>query len=105
MTKGEGIDELAAAVRAAASGATTVSPAMLVHLTGVDGKGSGYSGDALTHRETAVLLCLADGLSNQESPSGCSSASTPCATTSRTSSASSEPIRSWRRSPSPSARA
>ena len=35
-------------------------------LTGVDGKGSGYSGDALTHRETAVLLFLADGLSNQE---------------------------------------
>ena len=66
VTKGNSIDELAAAVRAAASGATTVSPAMRGHLTGADGKGSGYSGDALTHRETAVLLLLADGLSNQE---------------------------------------
>jgi diguanylate cyclase (GGDEF)-like protein/PAS domain S-box-containing protein len=66
VTKGDSIDELAAAVRAAASGATTVSPAMRGQLTGADGKGSGYSGDALTHRETAVLLFLADGLSNQE---------------------------------------
>jgi len=66
VTKGNSIDELAAAVRAAASGATTVSPAMRGHLTGADGTGSGYSGDALTHRETAVLLFLADGLSNQE---------------------------------------
>ena len=66
VTKGDSIDELAAAVRAAASGATTVSPAMRGQLTGADGKGSGYSGDALTHRETAVLLLLADGLSNQE---------------------------------------
>lgn len=56
VTKGDSIDELAAAVRAAASGATIVSPAMLGHLTGVDGKGRGYSGDALTHRETAVFL-------------------------------------------------
>ena len=66
VTKGDSIDVLAAAVRAAASGATTVSPAMRGQLTGADGKGSGYSAHALTHRETAVLLLLADGLSKQE---------------------------------------
>ncbi len=66
VTKGDSIDELSAAVRSAASGATAVSPAMLGRLTGSDGKGNGYSGEALTHRETAVLLFLADGMSNQE---------------------------------------
>jgi DNA-binding NarL/FixJ family response regulator len=66
VTKGDNIDELAAAVRAAASGATTVAPVTRVHLTGADGKGSGYSAHVLTHRETAVLLLLADGLSKQE---------------------------------------
>jgi len=39
VTKGDSIDVLAAAVRAAASGATTVSPAMRGQLTGADGKG------------------------------------------------------------------
>jgi DNA-binding NarL/FixJ family response regulator len=66
VTRGDSIDELAAAVRAAASGATTVSPAMMGHHTGADGFAEGYSGEPLTHRETAVLLFLADGLSNQE---------------------------------------
>jgi DNA-binding NarL/FixJ family response regulator len=66
VTKGDSIDELAAAVRSAASGATSVSSGMLGRLTGTDGHGAGYSGEPLTHRETAVLLFLADGLSNQE---------------------------------------
>src|ERR1035437_6180100 len=52
VTKGDSIDELAAAVRSAASGATAVSPAMLGRLTGTDGHTNGYSGEALTHRET-----------------------------------------------------
>jgi DNA-binding NarL/FixJ family response regulator len=66
VTRDDSIDDLAAAVRAAASGATTVSPAIMGHLTGADGFAEGYSGEPLTHRETAVLLFLADGLSNQE---------------------------------------
>jgi DNA-binding NarL/FixJ family response regulator len=65
VTKGDSIDALAAAVRAAASGATPVSPAMLNRLTGTDGSGSTLT-EPLTPRETAVLLFLADGMSNEE---------------------------------------
>jgi diguanylate cyclase (GGDEF)-like protein/PAS domain S-box-containing protein len=66
VNKGDSIDELATAVRSAASGATSGSPRMLGRLTGTDGYAAGYSGEPLTHRETAVLLFLADGLSSQE---------------------------------------
>lgn len=64
VTKGDSLEELAAAVRAAASGATAVSPAMLGRLTGDDVHADRL--DSLTPRETAVLLCLADGLSNED---------------------------------------
>ncbi|HXZ98879.1 MAG TPA: response regulator transcription factor [Candidatus Binatia bacterium] len=65
VTKGDSIEELAAAVRAAATGATAVSPSMLGRLTGGNGRGSPLA-EPLTPRETAVLLFLADGLSNEE---------------------------------------
>ncbi|MGO8685823.1 MAG: response regulator [Candidatus Dormibacteria bacterium] len=65
VTKGDSIDALAAAVRAAASGATPVSPAMLNRLTSTDGNASSLT-EPLTPRETAVLLFLADGMSNEE---------------------------------------
>src|SRR5487761_1400620 len=55
----------AAAGRAAASGATAVSPAMLQRLTSPESQ-NGPATEALTPRETAVLLFLADGLSNEE---------------------------------------
>jgi len=65
VTKGDSIDALSAAVRAAASGATPVSPAMLNRLTGGDPNGANLT-EPLTPRETAVLLFLADGMSNEE---------------------------------------
>ncbi len=65
VTKGDSIEELAAAVRAAATGATAVSPGMLGRLTGPDPRGESLA-EPLTQRETAVLLFLADGLSNEE---------------------------------------
>jgi len=65
VTKGDSIEALAAAVRAAASGATPVSPAMLNRLTSGAGSGSSLT-EPLTPRETAVLLFLADGMSNDE---------------------------------------
>ena len=65
VTKSDSIDALAAAVRAAASGATAVSPAMLQRLTSPESQ-DGPATEALTPRETAVLLFLADGLSNEE---------------------------------------
>ena len=65
VTKGDSIDALAAAVRAAASGATPVSPAMLTRITGGDSNNSSLT-EPLTPRETAVLLFLADGMSNEE---------------------------------------
>ena len=65
VTKGDSIDALAAAVRAAASGATPVSPAMLTRLTKPDPNGLALT-EPLTPRETAVLLFLADGMSNEE---------------------------------------
>ncbi|MGD0371900.1 MAG: response regulator transcription factor [Candidatus Dormibacteria bacterium] len=64
VTKGDSIDALAAAVRAAASGATPVSPAMLTRITRGDSNSS--LTEPLTPRETAVLLFLADGMSNEE---------------------------------------
>ncbi len=64
VTKGDSLEELAAAVRAAASGATAVSPAMLGRLIG--GAPGPLPLESLTPRETSVLLCLADGLSNEE---------------------------------------
>ena len=66
VTKGDSIEELAAAVRAAATGATSVSPGMLGRLTGADGRLESSLLEPLTPRETAVLLCLADGLANEE---------------------------------------
>lgn len=66
VTKGDSIEELAAAVRAAATGATAVSPGMLGRLTGADGRSESSLIEPLTPRETAVLLCLADGLANEE---------------------------------------
>ena len=65
VTKGDSIDALAAAVRAAASGATPVSPAMLTRITGGNSNNSSLT-EPLTPRETAVLLFLADGMSNEE---------------------------------------
>ena len=65
VTKGDSIDALSAAVRAAASGATPVSPAMLNRLTSGDPRGSNLT-EPLTLRETSVLLFLADGMSNEE---------------------------------------
>ncbi len=65
VTKGDSIDALAAAVRAAASGATPVSPAMLTRITGGGSHTSSLT-EPLTPRETAVLLFLADGMSNEE---------------------------------------
>ncbi|MGA8015640.1 MAG: response regulator transcription factor [Candidatus Dormiibacterota bacterium] len=66
VTKGDSIEELAAAVRAAATGATAVSPGMLGRLTGADGRSESSLLEPLTPRETSVLLCLADGLANEE---------------------------------------
>ena len=65
VTKGDSIDALAAAVRAAASGATPVSPAMLHRLVSSGARNSNLA-QPLTSRETAVLLFLADGMGNEE---------------------------------------
>jgi DNA-binding NarL/FixJ family response regulator len=65
VTKGDSIDALSAAVRAAAEGATPVSPAMLNRLMSGDPNSSSLT-EPLTPRETAVLLFLADGMSNEE---------------------------------------
>ncbi len=65
VTKGDSIDALSAAVRAAASGATPVSPAMLNRLMSGDPNAANLT-EPLTPRETAVLLFLADGMSNEE---------------------------------------
>ena len=65
VTKGDSIDALSAAVRAAAEGATPVSPAMLNRLTSGAPNGSSLT-EPLTPRETSVLLFLADGMSNEE---------------------------------------
>jgi DNA-binding NarL/FixJ family response regulator len=65
VTKGDSIDALSAAVRAAAEGATPVSPAMLNRLTRGNPNGANLT-DPLTPRETSVLLFLADGMSNEE---------------------------------------
>jgi DNA-binding NarL/FixJ family response regulator len=66
VTKGDSIDELAAAVRAAATGATTVSAGMLGRLTGMRPNASVTATESLTRRETEVLMLLADGLTNAE---------------------------------------
>ena len=65
VTKGDSIDALSAAVRAAAEGATPVSPAMLNRLMSGNPNGSSLT-EPLTPRETAVLLFLADGMGNEE---------------------------------------
>ena len=65
VTKGDSIDALAAAVRAACSGATPVSPSMLSRLTASSANGADLT-EPLTPRETAVLLFLADGMGNEE---------------------------------------
>jgi two-component system nitrate/nitrite response regulator NarL len=65
VTKGDSIDALSAAVRAAAEGATPISPAMLNRLMS-GGPNSSSLTEPLTPRETAVLLFLADGMSNEE---------------------------------------
>ena len=65
VTKGDSIDALAAAVRAADSGATPVSPAMLNRIMRGDSNSVNLT-EPLTPRETAVLLFLADGMSNDE---------------------------------------
>jgi len=65
VTKGDSIDALAAAVRAADSGATPVSPAMLNRIMRGDSNRVNLT-EPLTPRETAVLLFLADGMSNDE---------------------------------------
>ncbi len=65
VTKGDSIDALAAAVRAADSGATPVSPAMLNRIMRGDSNSANLT-EPLTPRETAVLLFLADGMSNDE---------------------------------------
>jgi DNA-binding NarL/FixJ family response regulator len=64
LSKTRSLDEVTAAVRAAAAGGSVISPELLVRLLPRFGRGKGAQGDELTEREREVLALVAEGLSN-----------------------------------------
>ena len=64
VSKTRGLSEVTAAVRAAASGESVISPEMLARLLPRLQRGGSAGGSELTEREREVLSLLADGLSN-----------------------------------------
>lgn len=65
VSKARDLDELTAAVRAAASGESVISPELLARLLPRMRRGGGSVRTQLTQREEEVLQLVADGLSNQ----------------------------------------
>jgi two-component system, NarL family, response regulator DevR len=64
LSKTRSLDEVTAAVRAAAAGESVISPEMLARLLPRFGRTSPHSVDELTEREREVLALVAEGLSN-----------------------------------------
>ena len=64
LSKTRSLDEVTAAVRAAAAGESVISPELLARLLPRFGRGKVHSADELTDRERDVLSLVAEGLSN-----------------------------------------
>ena len=64
LSKTRSLDEVTAAVRAAAAGESVISPEMLARLLPRFGRGKPHTADELTEREREVLNLVAEGLSN-----------------------------------------
>ena len=64
LSKTRSLDEVTAAVRAAAAGESVISPELLTRLLPRFGRGSPHSASDLTEREREVLALVAEGLSN-----------------------------------------
>jgi DNA-binding NarL/FixJ family response regulator len=64
LSKTRSLDEVTAAVRAAAAGESVISPEMLARLLPRFQRTGGHSADELTDREREVLALVAEGLSN-----------------------------------------
>jgi DNA-binding NarL/FixJ family response regulator len=64
LSKTRSLDEVTAAVRAAAAGESVISPELLARLLPRFGRGKVHSADELTEREREVLALVAEGLSN-----------------------------------------
>ncbi|HET7066263.1 MAG TPA: response regulator transcription factor [Nocardioides sp.] len=64
LSKTRSLDEVTAAVRAAAAGESVISPELLARLLPRFGRGKDTPEDELTDREREVLALVAEGLSN-----------------------------------------
>jgi DNA-binding NarL/FixJ family response regulator len=64
LSKTRSVDEVTAAVRAAAAGESVISPELLARLLPRFGRGSPQPADELTEREREVLGLVAEGLPN-----------------------------------------
>jgi DNA-binding NarL/FixJ family response regulator len=64
LSKTRSLDEVTAAVRAAAAGESVISPEMLARLLPRFSRSSPHAVDELTEREREVLALVAEGLSN-----------------------------------------
>jgi DNA-binding NarL/FixJ family response regulator len=64
LSKTRSLDEVTAAVRAAAAGESVISPELLARLLPRFGRDSPHAADELTEREREVLALVAEGLSN-----------------------------------------
>jgi len=64
LSKTRSLDEVTAAVRAAAAGESVISPELLARLLPRFGRGGPHAVDELTEREREVLGLVAEGLSN-----------------------------------------
>jgi len=64
LSKTRSLDEVTAAVRAAAAGESVISPELLARLLPRFGRAGVHSADELTDREREVLALVAEGLSN-----------------------------------------
>jgi DNA-binding NarL/FixJ family response regulator len=64
LSKTRSLDEVTAAVRAAAAGESVISPELLARLLPRFGRGSTHAAQELTEREREVLGLVAEGLSN-----------------------------------------